>query len=227
MALETFKARLKAKSTALKANLSNQRIDEISARLHKKFPELTEEKDHDDQIDLLNELTPLVDIAKQDDKIRTLESKPPKQDPPKQDPPAPGTESQHQDDMPAWAKTLVESNQKLSQSLEALQKEKTQQTIQQRITGHEKMKGIPEKFWNKRQMPDKEDGIDAWVEDVEKDYTEFQQSLADQGLVVTTQQKPPVGGGTGAKADKVSPEMQAFLKQKKEAATNGQQTQKT
>jgi hypothetical protein len=60
MALETFKAQLKAKYSGL--NLSQKRIDEISARLHKKNPDLTEEANHDTRLDDLNELMPFADI---------------------------------------------------------------------------------------------------------------------------------------------------------------------
>ena len=88
--LDTFKARLRAKAKAWGVNLSTKRIDALADRLHKKNPDLTDEADHDSRIDDLNEITPLEDMAKQDDRIRSLETKAKAQLPKK--------EEQHNDD---------------------------------------------------------------------------------------------------------------------------------
>jgi hypothetical protein len=73
--LDVFKARLKAKTKAAGVNLSQKRIDAFADRLHKKNPAITEEADHDTAIDELDEVVSFKDIAKDDDRLRTLEAK--------------------------------------------------------------------------------------------------------------------------------------------------------
>lgn len=191
--LDTFKARLKAKLLTLGVNnLTQKRLDEIAARLHKKYPDITEEKDHDEKIDEFNELQPLDELAKHDDKVRTLETQvkkgPPKKDPPsndggtdpkKDDPPA-------NDDAPAWAKSLM-------QEVQSLRTEKVQGTIKSKVL--EKLKDkVPDKFYGKRALPEKEDDIDGFISEIEKDWTDFKQEQVNAGLMSAT---PPSGGGSG------------------------------
>lgn len=210
--LDTFKARLKAKYP--KANLSQKRIDAFADRLHKKFPELTEEADHDAKIDDYYPEEDIMVIAKQDDTIRTLKAKP-------KDTTDTTTQTTTQtatapDDAPEWAKSLIQSNQTLAQQLQALQVEKTQQTINQKLSAHDKLKDIPAVFWNKRKMPEKEDEIDAFVDDVANDYTTLNQSKVDQTVSTTSK---PVVGSKPAGDGKVSPMMATYISNntKKEA----------
>jgi hypothetical protein len=88
--------------------------------------------------------------------------KPPKTDPPPTDPPKP-------DDEPAWFKAYREAN---DAKLNGLLQEKQQQSLQQKLKSHEKLKDIPEKFWSKRQLP-KDEEIDAFADEVATDYSEI------------------------------------------------------
>jgi cell division protein ZapA (FtsZ GTPase activity inhibitor) len=239
--LDTFKARLKAKMLTLGVNnLTPARLDTIAARLHKKFPDLKEddEKGHDDQIDLFNEIFPLDELAKQDDTIRSLKAKSKEKEKEEKQEEKSGEHQKKEgkdgektpEDTPAWAKGLTDTIQTLSQTVATLQKEKTQSSIREKITGNEKMKDIPEAFWRKIPLPEKDDDIDGWIDERVNDHTEYTQGLADKGFQQVS--KPVMGnqggGGKGGN-EKVSPAMSEFLKERKEkaapAATNGQ-TQK-
>jgi hypothetical protein len=122
--LDTFKARLKAKAKAAGANLSQKRIDAIADRLHKKFPDLTEEADHEAKLEDYYDDDTLKDIAKDDDKLRTIEAIKPKPQPQPSNDNNP--QPQPQEEMPAWAKDLLTE-------VKTLKQEKQQQSIQQKL----------------------------------------------------------------------------------------------
>ena len=188
--LETFKTRLKAKLTDFKAqNLTQKRIDAIADRLHKRQPDLTDEAEHDKAINDLNDLMPFEDIAKEDDRVRTLESKAkdPKPTDPKPADPKPT------DEEPAWFKAYREST---DAKLSAFEKEKTQGSIKQQLA--EKLKDVPQSMWSKRALPETPEAIEAFVTEVQADYkTDF----IDKGLVTITP-----AGGTGGASSKMSKE---------------------
>lgn len=202
--LDTFKARLKAKLKTLGVNLSQKRIDAIADRLHKKSPDITEETDHDTRIEELNELQPFDEIAKLDDKVRTLENKakPPatkkleSDDDDDSDDDDAGEEKKlgkkeekkpSSDRMPKWAKELTGK-------IEALTKDKTQSSMQSRMTTKLKDK-VPASYYKGRALPENEADFDEFVAQIETDYTEFTQELVNENLKVTTGK--PAGGGDG------------------------------
>lgn len=207
--LDTFKARLKAKAKALGVNLSTKRIDAIADRLHKRNPDLTDDAEHDTRIDELHELQPLDEIAKADDRIRDLEAKAKGPAPKKKEPElaededddeagdddtkagkAKGKKKPSDEPPPAWAKALM-------QTVETLAKDKTHSSIQSKISARLKDK-VPEKFYNKRALPDSEDDLDAFIEDIENDWTDLQQEQTNEGLAKSGK---PLGGGEHNAAD--------------------------
>lgn len=198
--LDTFKERLKAKLPDLKAqNLTEKRLNAIADRLHNKFPDLTEEADYDAKIDELNDLTPFAEIAKQDDRIRTLEKNPnplpkKKPTPPKKENDGEEEGSDDTDDTPAWAKALIEQNKALATEVNNIKKEKALGSIKQKAA--EKLKEVPERFWNKLPLPEKEDEIETFVADVQSDYTAFKQELVNQGFSQVTPPYTSTGGKT-------------------------------
>lgn len=104
---------------------------------------------------------------------------PPKLDnPPINDPPKP-------DEMPAWAKTLVDQVANLT-------KEKAHGTIQAKAK--ELLKDVPEVIWKGRALPENEDGLDGFVQEVTKDYNDYKQDQINKGLMSAT---PPAGSGDG------------------------------
>lgn len=186
--LDTFKARLKAKTKASGVNLSQKRIDAYADRLHKKNPDVSDEAEHDKLIDSLDEMVSFADTAKEDDRVRTLEQKA-KQTAPKDEPgddddddskPDPKTKG---DKTPKWAKDLM-------QEVQSLKAEKAQGTIKSKVA--EKLKDkVPESFYAEWALPDKEDGLDDFITKVETKWTGFKQEQVNAGLM---SDKAPAGG---------------------------------
>jgi hypothetical protein len=170
--LETFKVRLKAKSTAAGANLSKERIDAIADRLNQKFPDLKEEADHDKEIDERYDEVLFKDLAAIDDHARAKAAKDKKDKDAKEkkeeksDP----AEAKEDPNEPAWAKALREQNEKLSQKLEAIEKKDQQQTLAQKLATNPKLKDIPEVFWKKRKLPETAEEIEAFADEAVTDY---------------------------------------------------------
>lgn len=189
---DKIKARFKAKFP--KVNLSDARLDSIADKL---APKITDENDIDDRLDSLNDVLSFEDIAKQDDKVRKLESKqkptPEPQPDPKPADPAPA------DDTATMLKTLLEKIGKLEA------KEQTA-TIQQQLAGHDKLKGVPASYWNKRALPATAEAIDAFADEVEADYTAFRQDEVNNGLGAMSK---PVMGTPGK--DGVSSGVQEYI----------------
>lgn len=173
--LETFKARLKAKSTAAGANLSTVRIDALADRLNKRFPDFKEEKEHDDKLDELYDPADYKEFAALDDHQRAKSAKE-KAEKEKADKDKAEKEAAEKlastkpgDEEPAWFKKYREDT---DAKISAIEKEKTQGSIKSKLA--EKLKDVPEKFWRKWTLPEKEEDIDAFVSDVQTDYTEFE-----------------------------------------------------
>jgi hypothetical protein len=176
--LDTFKARLKAKSKASGANLSQKRIDAIADRLNAKFPDLTEEADHDAKLDDLYDESDFKEMASFDDHQRKKDAFA-KKDTQRQQKQQQNTDATNDDDssnnqqsgaddMPAWFKTYKEETEA---KLNGFLKEKQQATIQQKLA--EKLKDTPNPFWQKRKLPETDEEVDAFVEEVQTDWTAF------------------------------------------------------
>lgn len=213
---EKIVAAIKAKFPAI--NLSKARLNAIAAKIESIV--IDDETRIDAQLDAFNNFTPFADIAKQDDKIRDLEAKvkvaPAKKDPePVIEPPV------VDDDTPAWAKALIESNKTLSQGLATLQGEKVQSAMRTKAT--EKLKDIPASYWSKRPIPEKDEELDAFVTDVTTDYEAFTKEMTDKGLTIISIPKASTIGEGGAGSTKIDPEIKKFTdaqaaRDKKEAA---------
>lgn len=145
-----------------KANLSKHRLDAIAAKLASK----PEDEATDDQVDEIisdyNEVIDFEQIARDDDRIRTLEAaRKPK--------PAPKSEMEEgpkpDDDAPAWAKAL-------QQEIASLKAERTQETIAQRFNSDPRVKNIPE-FIRKGYIPQDEDDFETKVTELSNEYKGF------------------------------------------------------
>src|SRR5689334_13222586 len=140
---EKILAAIKAKFP--KVNLSKKRLDAIAAKIEAKV--IDDETKIDASIDEFNDYNPLVDLAKQDDKIRDLESKVKPPAPAPKDPKEPPAPVELPDDTPAWAKGLIDSNKTLLEKVTQLEGEKQQSSIKTKIG--EKLKEIPANYWQK------------------------------------------------------------------------------
>lgn len=132
---EIIKARLKALFP--KANLSQKRIDVYAAKLAPKPADDADETAIDAIINDYNEIIDFEAVAKEDDRVRTLEADKKKADElaakakgKKKD----GEEDEEEedvkvgDDAPQWAKALIKQNQKLSSEIESIKSGNTKQT---------------------------------------------------------------------------------------------------
>lgn len=159
-------------------NLSKERLDAIVDKLAAK---ITEEDQIEERINDLNEVVPFAEIAKQDDRVRTLEAEAKKKaaksaDPPKEDP---DKKDKPDDDPPAWAKALLEKVEKLeSGKIATSRREKVL----------EKLKDADEKYRNRvlrdfdRMRIDSDEDFETVLSDIESDFADFKQLQSDIGL---------------------------------------------
>jgi len=126
--------RIKAKWPNL--NLSQTRLDALADKLAKVPADDADDAAVDAVLDAQNDVLAFEDIAKMDDRTRTLEAENKKlkdaQPPTPPTPPTPPAPPAP-DDAPAWAKLLIESNKSLQEKVESLEKGKTQESNQSKL----------------------------------------------------------------------------------------------
>lgn len=220
MALETFKAQLKAKAKTLGVtNLANKRIDAYAATLEKQYPNLSTDDDHAEKVNSFLELVDIKEIAAYDD-YKASKKKDAKQDDKKDtttnqsgqsaDTSQQQTDTVVPDNADPLVKALYEQNKQLMQMVTGLVKKDQTQTITQKLAGHEKLKGIQASFWNKRALPEKEEDIETFVEEVKTDYGQFVQEAKNQGLSIQTPPAGGSGGGQDQQTKEVDPSIKKF-----------------
>lgn len=176
------------------AGVSKKALGLIADKLAKK---VTEESGIDQAITDFDNAYPITDFAADlqregDSRVGEAKKEWEKKTPPKKDPPKtedPNDDPPKPDDMPAWAKGLMEQ-------VSAIAREKNQGTIKSKAK--DLLKEVPETFWGGRSLPEKDEDLQTWVDGVSKDYEAFKQTLVDQGLMSAT---PPAGGGGTPGAD--------------------------
>lgn len=216
---EKIIARLKAKFSGV--NLSKTRLDQIADKLAAK---ITDENEIDGRLDELNEVLPFADIAKQDDKVRTLEAKVKEKqpsDPKNDDPPKPEDTPA---DIPEWAKTLVDQNKKLAEELQEFKKGRTAEQNKARLLQILKDKKVDEKYLND---PLRKRAIESQTFKDDQEIETFANEIFESFQQTQTEQKQsglpsaPITGKVENPDKDVSPLMQDYLKAKekpKEAA---------
>ena len=184
---EIIKARLKALFP--KANLSQKRLDAIADKLAKKPADDANDDAIDVVINEFNDVMSIEEIAKDDDRARTLEADNKakaeliakkggkKEEEEDNDDPS---KKKNDDDAPAWAKALLEK-------VDNLEKGKVTETKVQTTTklfgSSEILKGMKPELqeqWIKRVDTNSETPIEDQVKALETEYTEIRQSVADQ-----------------------------------------------
>ena len=191
MAVETSRIKGRLKELFPKANLSNKRLDEISARLAKKPVDNAEDSEIDTILNDMNDLYPFEEIAKDEHRLVTAENKAKNSKPANgndQHPPAdpPADPPKPTDDMPAWAKTMLEMNKSLKEDLETL---KTGKIVESKKEGarklfekNETLKGLTETVkekWFNRIDVNSETPIEDQISDLETEYSELVQTSAN------------------------------------------------
>lgn len=199
--VKRIKERLKAKFP--KVNLSKKRIDEISARLAKKPDDDADDTAIDEVIQDANDFMPFEDIAREDDRVRNLEKKAnQKQDPNPsdgEDPKKPSeTNDDEDDDVPKWAKSLMDSNKKLSTELQEIKKGKVIETktksARELFEENETFKSLKDKnkdFFFRQINVESETPVEEQIESLESEYKDLVQTQKDNGSYAGT---PPASG---------------------------------
>lgn len=186
-------------------NLSKKRLEAIAAKIEAKV--IDDETKIDAALDVFNEYNPLVEMAKQDDTLRDLNSKV-KAAPAKKDEPAKVEPVVVDDDTPAWAKALIDQNKTLAADLAVIKGEKALSSIKAKAT--EKLKDVPTSYWGKRALPEKEEDLEAFVTEVQTDYTGFTKELTEKGLSIVGAPRTSAGPAV-AGSKEVSPEIKGFV----------------
>lgn len=179
MAVKPEKIKERLRILFPKANLSQKRIDEISAKLAKKPADDAGDEDVDLVINDANDLMDFEAIAKEDDRIRTLESRVRQPETPNPDD---LEKTKTGDDTPAWAKALL-------QKVEAIEKgevvKSKQSSIVSAFNKSDVLKNLKPEIkdsWLKR-IPITDDLTDEQISEqitsLEKEYQALTQTSAD------------------------------------------------
>ncbi|ATA79308.1 spindle pole body component Spc42p [Capnocytophaga sputigena] len=139
---------------------------------------------------------------------KELEEMRAKSNPNPQNPPTPSTDPKP-DEVPEWAKDLLESVKKQNETIAAFQAEKQQQSAKERFLNQLKTQGVSETFYKHhlgRTFKDDTE-MDAFVNELKADEQAFLQTQANAGL--SSHSRPIIGGGTDANG--VSADVQAYI----------------
>ena len=193
-------------------NLSKTRLAAIATKIETKV--IDDESKIDAALAAMDDAYGFAELAKDDDKIRTLEAKTKSKD--SSETPAEKAAREQQeaidaakasDDTPAWAKALAEQNKTIAAELALIKGEKVATTLKGKAT--ELLKAVPVSYWGKRAIPESEEGLDAFVTEVTADYTSFKQEMTDQGLSILS--APKAAGGDPGAAKVVSNDIKTFV----------------
>lgn len=139
---------------------------------------------------------------------KELEEARAKSNPNPQTPPTPPTEPKP-DEMPEWAKGLLEAVKKQNETIAAFQAEKQQQTAKERFLGQLKAQGVSEPFYKHhlgRTFKDDAE-MDAFVSELKADEQAFLQAQTNTQL--SSLSGSVLGGGTDSNG--VSADVQAYI----------------
>lgn len=184
---EIIKARLKVLFP--KANLSTKRLDAFAAKLAPMPADDADDAAVDVVLNLANDFNSFEEIAREDDRVRTLEAKvtpAPAPTPTPEPNPAPTPAPVTTDDTPAWAKTLIETNQKLTADIEAIKTGKITETKKQTalsvFESSEVLKALKPEIkanWLNRIDVNSETPIEDQVKSLETEFTDIRQEIAN------------------------------------------------
>ncbi|HEX8576971.1 MAG TPA: hypothetical protein VF677_11820 [Flavobacterium sp.] len=181
---EIIKARLKVLFP--KANLSTKRIDAIAAKLAPMPADDADDAAVDVVLNLANDFNSFEDIAREDDRIRTLEAKASTAPTPASDAEPAPVNTPVPDDTPAWAKAIIDANQKLVADMEAIKTgkilETKKQTAQSVFESSEVLKALKPEIkanWLNRIDVHSETPIEDQVKNLETEFTDIRQEIAN------------------------------------------------
>ena len=199
----TVIARIKAKHP--KTNLSNARLDEISARLIKKLNDDADETAIDALIDEANDYNPFTEIAKNDDKIRDLEVKAKKKEDKVDDPNPDPLPSDLSPELKAYFEKQNQLIEGLTTKLTGFEQNQTKKTLSEKFTSDERVKNIPA-FIRDKYIPADETKFEDAVTELTAAYTPFAQSHKIESLgndAPAAGTKPPAGNVKPASQEQI------------------------
>ena len=188
MAVDRLKVIARLKALFPKANLSQKRLDALADKLASKPADDADDTAIDVVINDFNDILSIEEIAREDDRVRTLEARS-KEPNPNPAPPAPAPANptpanptpapSNGDDVPAWA-------QKLLEKVEAIETgkiiETKKQTAQQVFESSEVFKDAPKEvkeFMLKNIDVNSETSFEDQVKSLEETYGKMVQTTAD------------------------------------------------
>jgi hypothetical protein len=185
---EIIKARLKALFPT--ANLSTKRLDALAAKLAPMPADDADDAAVDVILNQANDFNSFVEIAREDDRIRTLEAKANPEPTPTPTPtptPAPTpTPTPTPTDVPEWAKVLLESNKALLEKVTTLETgkitETKKQTAQSVFEASEVLKALKPEIkanWLNRIDVNSETPIEDQIKGLETEFTDIRQEIAN------------------------------------------------
>lgn len=194
MAVEKSKVIARLKALFPKANLSQKRLDALADKLASKPADDADDAAIDLVINDFNSVLSIEEIAREDDRVRTLEQKA------NPNPPTPPTG----DDVPAYVKALLDKLDGVTSDLEALKTgkiiETKKQTASELFAKSEVLKRIPEGIrqnWVNRIDVNSETPFEEQIQALETEYSTLVQVNADNN-----QYSGPAGNGSAEiKAD--------------------------
>lgn len=190
-------------------NLSKNRLDAIAAKLENKVTE----ENLDEKLTEYNDLMDLTQIAKDDDRLRTAESKVPKTT--TTTPKEPAAEPEETDPM----KIMLNELKALREDVSNMKAKETQQTLAQKFAANEKFKDykIPETLL-KKFVPGKEEDLETAADEligVWKPLADSQKTVGhEEPNPFATAYRPKEAIPANPKDAKVDPDIVAFAKSK-------------
>ena len=204
MAVEKSKVILRLKALFPKANLSQKRLDALADKLASKPADDADDAAIDVVINDFNSILSIEDIAREDDRVRTLEAKANPTPPTPPSPPTPTPEPPKGDDVPSWAQAILDSNKKLEGELEAIKTGKAietkKATASELFAKSEVLKRIPESIrpnWINRIDVNSETPFEEQIQALESEYSELVQVNANNNHYAG----PAGSGGAEINAD--------------------------
>jgi len=183
-------------------NLSKTRLAAIATKIETKV--IDDETKIDAALAAMDDAYAFTDIAKDDDRIRTLEAKiktPKKED----ETPAEKLAREQaealakapvDDDTPAWAKALIKQSETLASDLAAIKGEKVANTIKSKLE-KELLKDVPVDFWDEWSLPTSDEALPAFAEKVTTKFAAINQQRTEQGLSAMAAPKSSTVPATG------------------------------
>lgn len=178
---ELIKALLQSKFGGVQ--LSDARVEAIAKRLEGK---VKDEAELETKLVTLDEALPFADIAKEDDRVRSLEAEAKKKPENKVVEVETKKEEVKSDDVPTWAKALIDSQKAMSETVQALKGEKL--TTDRRTAILAKLKDADPEYANRvvrdfgRMSFQDDAAFEEYLGEVESDFTVHVQTQAESKL---------------------------------------------